>query len=416
MRDQVAGGDVYYGWVVVSACFAGSMVVFGLSYSFGVFFEPLLADFDGARSDVSLVFSLHSFMLYIGAVVIGRFVDVYGTRRMMVVGTLLLGSGLLWSSRANSWLELVFAYGVVVSLGLSVIYVVSYATVPRWFEQNRGLASGLASAGLGIGMVLVAPAAELLIEFFDWRVAYMVFAAALSGLALLITVFIADDPAALGVDHEDRSTSARDQVTNGTGKDIGIDAVFTLLRTRSFQFVFLGWVCIYATLFVVFVNLPVFATDADLSRRIGAVTLAVIGGTSVGSRLAIGYLADRIGRVRIFVVCSLIMGGATLLLPAATTTSALVLFGIVYGLGYGGNGALLGPLIADLFGASGLNTAFGLMSTSFALSGLFFPYLAGVTYDTIGTYTPIFVACGLLGVGGAGLVATGGRLEGQLVP
>lgn len=110
------------------------------------------------------------------------------------------------------------------------------------------------------------------------------------------------------------------------------------------------------------------------------------------------------------------MGSATLFLPAATTTSAILLFGIVYGFGYGGNGALLGPLIADLFGVSGLNTAFGLMSTSFALSGLFFPYPAGVTYDAFETYTPIFVACGLLGVSGAGLVAAAGRLKGQLVP
>lgn len=83
-------GRIYYGWVVVGACFLGSFVVFGLSYSFGVFFERMLAEFGRSRGVTSVAFGAQALMLYLGAVVIGVLVDRYGTRRMLAVGAAVL--------------------------------------------------------------------------------------------------------------------------------------------------------------------------------------------------------------------------------------------------------------------------------------------------------------------------------------
>ncbi|MFC7008340.1 hypothetical protein [Halalkalicoccus salilacus] len=77
---------IYYGWVVVGACFLGSFVVFGLSYSFGVFFEAILTEFGHPRGVTSVAFGVQSLMLYLGAVGIGVLVDRYGTRRMLALG------------------------------------------------------------------------------------------------------------------------------------------------------------------------------------------------------------------------------------------------------------------------------------------------------------------------------------------
>lgn len=112
-------------------------VVFGLSYSFGVFFERMLAEFGRSRGATSVTFGAQSLMLYLGAVGIGMLVDRYGTRRMLAVGAAVLSFGLVWTSRVESLLTLVVAYGVVTGLGLSVVFVVSYATVPRWFDRRQ---------------------------------------------------------------------------------------------------------------------------------------------------------------------------------------------------------------------------------------------------------------------------------------
>ncbi|MFC7008341.1 MFS transporter [Halalkalicoccus salilacus] len=86
------------------------------------------------------------------------------------------------------------AYGVVTGLGMSVLFVVSYATVPRWFDRRQGLAGGLASAGLGAGMLVVAPAADALIERVGWRSALLVLAAGVAVVMLVAVAAIRDEP------------------------------------------------------------------------------------------------------------------------------------------------------------------------------------------------------------------------------
>lgn len=407
IRALDSDDGIYYGWYVTAACFLGSFVVYGLSYSFGVFFDVILADFDGTRGGTSLVFSVHTFVLYAGAFAIGGVIDAYGARRPLVAGGVVLGVGLYWTSRAGTLLELLIAYGVLVAIGLSVVFVVAYATVPRWFGRRRGWAGGIASAGLGVGMVLVAPAAAVSIGLVGWRATYLVLSGIMLAALAVAALLIADDPASAGVDTGNEFVGvARPDPTEGP--DRFRDAI-AVGADRSFLLLFAGWIGIYTTLYVVLVHLPAFVVDAGLSRRTGALALGAIGGTSAVARIGIGYLADRTGRVRTFVVCSVLMGVSTLALPAARSTWAIGLFAVVFGLAYGGNGALIAPLVADVFGTTNINTTFGLVSISFAVSGLFAPFLAGVGYDTMGTYLPAFLASGVLALLGAGLVVVAGR-------
>lgn len=402
---------VYYGWVVVGACFLGSFVVFGLSYSFGVFFEPILQEFGYSRGVTSVAFGVQSLMLYLGAVGVGVLVDWYGTRRMLAVGAVVLSLGLLGTSQAQSLPVLVFTYGVVTGLGMSVLFVVSYATVPRWFDRRQGFAGGLASAGLGMGMVVVAPAADALILRFGWRSALLVLTGCALFLLLLAIAVIRDEPTKAQVpDHEfdggfNASTRVplRDQLAD----------VSAIARSPSFLALFVGWVLIYTTLYIVLSHLVIHIVDLGISRTVGATAVALIGGASVVGRITIGYAADRIGRVSTFVVCSGVMGLSTLTLPALDTATPLLAFAAIYGLTYGGNGALLAPLTADLFGRENINAVFGLVSMSLGISGLLSPYIAGAGYDAIGTYTPVFLAAGIAALLGAGAIAAAGHLRAE---
>jgi OFA family oxalate/formate antiporter-like MFS transporter len=402
-------GRIYYGWVVVAACFLGSFVVFGLSYSFGVFFEPILEEFGHSRGVTSVAFGVQSLMLYLGAVGVGVLVDWYGTRRMLAVGAVLISLGLLGTTQAHSLPVLVFTYGIVTGLGMSVVFVVSYATVPRWFDRRQGFAGGLASAGLGMGMVVVAPAADLLIVQFGWRSALLVLTGCAVVLLLLAIAVIRDEPTSAQVPaHEfndgfNASTrvALRDQLAD----------VSAVARSPSFLALFAGWILIYTTLYIVLSHLVIHIVDLGLSRTVGATAVALIGGASVVGRITIGYAADRVGRVSTFVVCSGIMGLSTLSLPALNTAMTLLAFAAIYGLSYGGNGALLAPLTADLFGRKNINVVFGLVSMSLGISGLLSPYVAGAGYDTIGTYAPVFIAAGIAALLGAGAIAVAGRLR-----
>jgi len=406
-RAWAQSSPVYYGWVVVGACFVTIAVLFGATFSFGVFFEPIQSTYGRSRAGVSALFSLQTFVLYAGAAAIGGLVDRYGTRRSLAAGAVLLAGGLAIAGVAEPFLALAVGFGVIAALGLSILHVVGYATIPRWFGRRRGFAAGVATAGLGIGMFLIAPTASWLVGAVGWRRSYLLLAATFLGLVALATVFIEDSPASLGIDASDelgRTDGGEGESHGETGRSVG-----TLVRMPSFLLTFVGWVLIYSTLFTILSHLVPHADDIGI-RWAGVWALSLLGLVSVFSRLGIGYLADVVGGTRAFVLSSLGMGITMLFLPLATTPPLLLGFAAVFAIGFGGNGALLSVLPAELFGVENINTTFGLTLSAFAFAGLGAPYLAGLTFDTLGTYTPAFLAAGLLGIVGAGLVWVAGRL------
>ncbi|WP_458190207.1 MFS transporter [Haladaptatus sp. NG-WS-4] len=408
-RAYLSSMNIYYGWIIAGACFLASFVVFGMTYSFSVFADAMMTSFEASRARISLVFGIHTFILYVSAVVVGGLVDTVGPRRMLLIGGGLLSAGLVGASQSGTLPALMFSYGVFAALGLSIVYVIAYATVPRWFGRRRGLANGLATSGLGIGLLTISPAASTLIQAFGWRTTYTILAVGLAAIVAVVVFVFADEPtdveADLSVEFPNR------QPTRGS---VDLQTQFwrawSIVQRPAFLLVLLGWICVYATLYVVMGHLVLYVTDAGMDRWVGVWAIASIGISTSVARLGLGFMSDRVGRVRLFVACSAVMGATTLLLAVAVTPLAVFAITIAFGLGYGGNGALLSPLVADLFGTAELNTLYGVMSLAFAISGLLAPPAGGAVRDVLGTYVPVFVGVGILGLAGAGCVAAGSQL------
>lgn len=409
LRRRVAA-RVYYGWVIAGACFLGSLVVFGMSYSFGVFADRLAESFVASRAQVSMVYGVHTFVLFLGAPFVGGLVDRYGPRRTLLAGSALLGLGLAGASRAGSLLSFGVAYGLVVALGLSAVYVVAYATVPRWFQRRRGTATGIATSGLGAGLLAVPPGASALVSAVGWRATFLVLAAVLVTILAVVAALIVDGPDAVGADASVEFPDGRPEREPLAPHERAV-RVWSVARSRPFLLVLGGWVCVYGTLYVVLGHLVFYVTDAGMARWVGVWAIGAIGVVTSLARLGVGRLSDRIGRVRTFVACSASMGLAVAALSLATVPTLVFVVAVVFAIGYGGNGALLSPLVADLFGETDLATLFGAMSLAFAVSGLLAPSLAGAAHDALGTYVPVFLTVGALGLVGAGLVRAAGRFQ-----
>lgn len=426
VRARLAA-KVYYGWVVAGCCFLAAGAMFGMTYSFSVFFDPLTGAFPVSDARLSLVFGIQTAVIYVSAAALGGLLDRAGARRILLVGTVLLAGGLIGASVSDHYLLLIVTYGVITGLGMSCVYLVAYTTVPRWFERRRGFANGIASAGLGMGLLVIAPVASTLIVRFGWRNAYRTLAVGL-GLVLLIAVaFLADEPADIGADptHEfpgQRQGKGVGTTTSGTDGDVvevrddeswvaRFRAVHSIVLSPPFLLVVAGWIGVYATLYVLINHLVRYAASVGM-RAAGVSAVSALGVTTGLARLGVGFASDRLGRTRVFVVCSTVMAGAVLALPVARTPGVLLAIAILFGVGYGGNGALLSPLVADLFGAESLGTLYGLASIAFAVSGLLAPPLASLGYGHLGVYAPVFLATGAVGLVGAGCIAAAGYLQG----
>lgn len=402
---------IYYGWIIVFACILASIAIFGTSYAFGVFYDAFIREFAVSRTVLAVVFGLQTALIYVTGVAAGQVIDRYGRRQTAAVSGGLLTVGLLWTALARSYLELLVGFGIVSAVGMGGLYVIGYASVPLWFERRRGTATALASAGLGVGLVVVPPSANALITTVGWRRALVTIAVTVAVLSMVVSLLFADDPADVGADRRVDQTESETPENLENTADGGPGRIQAVITSPRFLLVFVGWVLLFSPLYVLLSHVALYTDDIGFGRSLGVFSITVIGIATTGARLGIGTLSDRIGRTRTFVLFGALMGSATLGLVFAPTPTVFLAFVTVFGIGYGGCGGLLGALVADLFGNAHLNTLFALMSLSLGVAGIVAPPLAGFVFELMGGYAPALLGIGSGGIIGAGCIALGTRLD-----
>ena len=129
----------FYGYIVVGAAFIILMVSFGVNNAFGVFFNPILADFGWSRAMTSGAFSLSWVIQGVLGIVMGGLNDKFGPRLVMTVCGLLMGAGFLLMSQVNAIWQIYLFYGIVVGVGMSGVMVSQVSTIAKWFVKRRSM-------------------------------------------------------------------------------------------------------------------------------------------------------------------------------------------------------------------------------------------------------------------------------------
>ncbi len=371
-----------YAWVVVWACFGSLAVIFGVAYSFAAFFESFAREFDAQRADVSLVFGLCGLTYFVLGVGGGMLSDRFGPRVVCVSGMVLIATGLLGTSLADSMPMVYVAYGVCIGLGIALVYTPAIGCVQPWFTRRRGLASGIASAGIGAGTLVVPLLASSLITALPWRDAMRIMAVGVLVLGVGSAWLMRRAPTA----------------TTAPGVLGAPPPGLTLrqtLRQRSFWWLYAATVLAAPTMFVPFAHVSAAARDAGIDNAAAVGLVGLIGIGSLVGRFAIGALADRLGRGLTLVLMQVSMGASYLLwgasgaagdVHASGTYAAFAVFALWFGLSYGGIVSLLPALCMDLFGARALASVIGTLYSGAALGNLLGPVLAGRAFDQLGGY------------------------------
>ena len=369
-----------YAWVVVWATFACLALIFGVSYAFAAFFESFVSAFNAPRAEVALVFGLSGGVYFAAGAAAGLLSDRFGPRAVTAAGMLCVAAGLAASSLAPSILAVYAAYGVGVGIGIALVYTPAMANVPPWFSQRRGLASGLASAGIGFGTVLVPLLATRLIAGLGWRTALQCLALGVLVLGLGAAWLLRRAPVA----------SAAPGKAAVPGATLG-----QAMRSADFQRLYAVCVLASPAMFVPFAHVSAAARDLGVPAAQAVGLVGLIGVGSLVGRFAIGALADRLGRARTLALVLASMGLSFGLWWLAGGYAALAGFALWMGLSYGGIVALLPALCMDLFGARAVAAILGTLYTGAAVGNLLGPWLAGAVFDRFGSYTPVLAVCGL---------------------
>lgn len=389
-RSTIDGG---YGWFVVIGGFLANAVAFGTLYSFTVFFPSILEEFGRGRGGTSWIVSIAAAVMLGLSGVTGRLVDRYGPRRVMGVGAVLMASGLALSSVGRSIWHVYLAYGLVLGIGISAVFLPAVATVGQWFDRRRGLATGLAVAGSGAGSVVMAPLSQSLIAEYGWRLAARDLAAGVFVVLLIAAVLV-----------------------RGRGGVHRTGILGVVFKDRTFRLLYLSAVFASYGYWVPFVHLNPFALDIGLTPADAAILVSVLGASNTAGRVILGAIADRLGRRRIFQISMFVMGGSALAWTTIGGGGGLFSFTIVYGLFAGAFISLLPALTGDYFGVERLAGVMGLLNTGAAVGTLLGPPATGALFDLTGSYTLAILLAGGSMVAGASFLLGLPRPTGRVGP
>jgi len=357
-------------WVVVWATFVCLAVIFGVSYSFAAFFENFAKEFAAQRADVSWIFGLCGLVYFVLGAGGGMLADRWGPRMVCMTGMVFIAMGLFLTSLAQSLTTVYLSYGLLVGLGIAFVYTPSIACVQPWFNKRRGLASGIASAGVGAGtLVLPVVVSYLLIEV-NWREALQMMSAGVLLIGLTAGFLLKRAPNLSG---------------NTSGPLPGLTLSATL-KTPSFKWLYMGTLLGAPVMFVPFAHISAAARDAGVpdAQAVGLVGLIGIG--SLVGRFAIGWLADRMGRIRTLMLMQGLMGLSYLVWAGAQDPWMFAVFALWFGLSYGSIVSLLPAICMDLFGGRAVSAIIGTLYTGAALGNLLGPVLAGQVFDMTQSY------------------------------
>ena len=375
-----------YAWVVVWATFVCLALIFGVSYSFAAFFESFAAEFAAQRADVSWIFGLSGFVYFVLGAGGGMLADRFGPRIVCSAGMALIASGLLATSWASSLMAVYVCYGLLVGLGIALVYTPSIASVQPWFTTRRGLAGGIASSGVGAGTLLVPVLVAMAIGPMPWREAMRVLAMGVLVLGLLAAAFLRRAP----------SAQAQGEVAQSAG---GSPAGLTLrqaLQTPTFRWLYLATVLASPVMFIPFAHVSASARDLGLGEAFAVGLVGLIGMGSLVGRFAIGVVADRLGRAQTLVLMQLSMGASYALWGVAGGEALLVVFALWFGLSYGSIVSLLPAICMDYFGGKSVASVVGALYSGAAVGNLLGPVLAGAVFDWNGHYLGVMAVCGVL--------------------
>jgi len=406
-------------WRVVLALFA---VVSGISTSvsaFGVFLPVLAAAFDWSRGAVSVALSINLVVGGVAAFAIASVADRRGPRGVLALTILIGAAGLVLTSRIESLWQFYLSYGVMVGIGFSSVYVITTATVSRWFVERRGLALAVVLSGFNLGWLVGGPVAAFLIDRWGWRTAYVVLGLVVAGIGVPACLRVrypehpdAPHPSDMGGPDMAPPTPQRSLLEmlrqpprhrRGSAPSVVRASLWSALADRRLWLLEAGWFSTGLVFMMVTVHCVPFARDRGLPLEQASLLLTAYGIGSAVGRLVSGVVADRFGTSTTLYVCVGVQALALGVLLGSPPTWALTVVLVAFGVGAAGADNAIVKVVPEVFGLAALASVMSVLGLGWRSGAALGPAGAGFLYDLTRSYTIPFAA-GLLILGVSALL------------
>ncbi|KAK0443068.1 major facilitator superfamily domain-containing protein [Desarmillaria tabescens] len=363
--DKASSPDGGYGWICVFCSFIVHFFALGIESSWGVYQSHYFVSCDlgpVSNSDLAWVGSIQATGQPLVGILAGILAQRIGYRLTGFIGTCIMCIGLISASFSTHIWHLYLTQGVLFGVGSGFAFIPAVCIPSQWFTKHRGLATGIAASGYGVGGLLLSPVTQRLIDLLGFR-----WALRITGLLTLVALGVADI-------YLRPRTSAKPATK--VDKTLLTDNVFLFLCSIGL----LSGPGFYVPIFYV----PDYAINKlERSAQDGANAAALISAFSAVGRVLVGIVGDQLGHLPVLSLCQCMGGIAQMAIwPFAGSLSGLMAFSSIYGFFTGGYVSLYPVVAADLYGVEGLASITGIMFSSFVPGTLLGPPISGAILDS----------------------------------
>lgn len=389
-------------WIIlIASCFINLCI--GSIYAWSVFSAPMAEYLSGLTGlsltpgDLAIAFTITNSVGPITMISGGWINDRFGPKKVILVGGLLFGGGMILSGFATSVGFLVFSYGIVLGLGTGMVYGCTISNSIKFFPDKRGLVGGVTTAAYGLSSVIIPPIANGLINKSGVTSAFIIIGIAFLVIICSASFFIEKCPSDfVPAGWTPKALNIGRPVKNDKDwKGMLASPLFYVMILLLISGAFAGLMCTSQAS-------PIAQKMVGLSAAAATTAVSILALFNTGGRIFAGYISDKIGRINTLAVASLLsVAGLTLLYFSGENTVVTFYIGIsVIGLSFGSLMGVFPGFTADQFGAKNNSVNYGIMFIGFALAGYFGPSIMKNVYSTDGSYQRAFVIAAVFGITG----------------
>ena len=376
-------------WLIMLAPFLVATVSMGsYQYTHGIFVDPLGQAFGWSRTEVSASLSFAAVGI-ITAPFLGRLLDKYGAKPVMLCSVALMGSSFvlrpfmteLWHLYAISFLQFMAINGTVMLPAGRLVGI--------WFKKNRGQVLGITMMGNNFGGLVLPPVIGAILVSFSWQIAYYAIAIMFALVWLYTLKFVSENKVS------DSKSNINTRISTDPAQILPGMTLQEAIKTKSFYLIAIITPIGSLAFSMVLPHVIDNYTNAGVSLLTAASGLVVLSTFGMIGKIFWGAVGEKItGRKALMCSFSVTIVGIVLMYnPVAGPL--LWIAAAVFGLGMGAFGPLYTMIIQDLFGLRNYGAISGLLGLTGVISFGAGPIMGGLSYDMAGTYKPIILAASI---------------------
>ncbi len=375
---------------VLTACFLTIFTSYAVRYGYGILLPEMLPSLDITKTEAGVIYASFFIAYTILSPILGLLGDRYNVRLLLTVFVGVLGAGTFLMAFSSTIVQASLFF-ILAGIGSAVCWAPTMALAQRWTsDKHRGKVLAFIDVGSALGIIGTSTVVPMIVIANDWRAGWM--SLGVLGFAVAVLNFLAVR------NHPGEQPALRQvKLKQHPGEPIGT-IYMRLLRDGKFWLIGLAYLLTGFSIIIPFTFLSTYAVqELAFSYETATKLITVIGIGAIIGKTTLGPLSDKIGRIKVMMLCAVLIAGGSLGM-AYGQRIWLIVFTAVFSLGYGTAWSMYAAAASDYFSKESSGSIVGLWTVYLGIGSVISPIIAGWIADATGTLSWSFILAAVGGV------------------